>query len=168
VHTDERGKVLFLRLSDCSAADAGSARLPVASGDLDLVVAEAPQTAHAGASDPEFWPASEFSSDTVPSRRDFSERERELLELYERALEAFRKGVGSQAVPIFEGIYRRIEQEFPDEWLLRWNLLESMLKLDVAAGLCDRLKGDLMDLEVRYAHQQPIASGLRYLGLLAS
>jgi hypothetical protein len=42
-----------------------------------------------------------------------------------------------------------------------------LLKLDLGGGLRETLHRELMELEIRFDHREPIASGLRYLGLLA-
>ena len=62
----------------------------------------------------------------------------------------------------FERIHRELRRDFPDEWLLRMNLLECWAKLgrhEHAAPLAYELK----QLEVRHEFQQPIYTGLRYL-----
>ncbi len=54
-------------------------------------------------------------------------------------------------------------REYPDEWLLRWNLLESLLKAGEKGATTRALRAELEELEVRFDYRQPIASGLEYL-----
>jgi len=93
----------------------------------------------------------------VPTR---TSEQQKLRALYERAYAAWRDRAGTQVVEVFAAIHRGLEA-FPDDWLLRWNLLESLIKL----GASDQpdLVEELETLEVRFAHRQPIATGLRSL-----
>ncbi|HEX3595186.1 MAG TPA: hypothetical protein VHU80_08795, partial [Polyangiaceae bacterium] len=56
---------------------------------------------------------------------------------------------------------------FPDEWLLRWNLLESLVKLGERPDLVARLERDLERLELHFERREPIATGLAYVRSLA-
>ena len=125
-------------------------------------------TAHAGASDPAFFPESEPSRVRVPKPRALQERERALLALYERSISAFRERLGGAAVSAFAQVHRELLQSFPDEWLLRWNLLECLCKLAEGGSLSRTLESELLALELKFSHKEPIASGLRYLSLLAA
>jgi phenylalanine-4-hydroxylase len=121
-------------------------------------------TARAGASDPSFYEPTPRSTLKVPKRRTLPEREARLLGIYEQALAAARRG--GSLLAEFERIEALLEESFPDEWLLRWNLLESLLKAGQAGDLLTRLRHELEALEERFERRQPIASGLRYLGSL--
>jgi phenylalanine-4-hydroxylase len=133
-----------------------------------VVCGERVVSARAGAVDPSYWPATEFSKTRVPKPRRFDVRERTLIELYELARGAWHWSLGSAAVPVFEEVYRRLSRDYPEEWLLRWNLLERLTQLSSRSDVVSALRRDLLELEVRYAYEQPIATGLRYLGLLAA
>ncbi|MEP7050733.1 MAG: aromatic amino acid hydroxylase [Pseudomonadota bacterium] len=164
---DAAGNVLSARLADYrfSSVDPGFHEQ-----GAEYVLFAAPDllTAHAGASDPEFFPNVEALSTTVPKPRARGERERALLCLYERSINAFRDHVGSASVQAFEAVHRELQQAFPDEWLLRWNLLECLCKLSEGRGLARTLEHELLALELRFSHREPIASGLRYLARLAA
>ncbi len=121
-------------------------------------------TARAGASDPAFYPPTPRSPLRVPKSRRLPDREAHLLALYERALHAAREG--GSVLAEFDRIEAHLEERFPDEWLLRWNLLESLLKAGHQGELFARLKQELEALEEHYEKRQPIASGLRYLASL--
>jgi hypothetical protein len=66
-------------------------------------------------------------------------------------------------VPLFEKMHQTLEAHFPNEWLLRWNLLESLLKLGYQGKLVPQLEEELERLEIRFDHVEPIATGLSYL-----
>jgi phenylalanine-4-hydroxylase len=164
---DARGRLLTVRFADYrfSSADAGFSEQ---GKEYLLFVAPELTTAHAGASDPSFFPDSEPSLLTVPKPRALHERERALLALYEQAIAAFRDRLGAAAVPGFMQVHRELSRAFPDEWLLRWNLLECLCKLAEGEGLARTLETELLALELKFSHREPIASGLRYLSALAA
>jgi phenylalanine-4-hydroxylase len=109
---------------------------------------------------------SEPSRIRVPPPRWWSLRERRLLALYEQALASFRQARGAQPgaragmVAVFEAIAAELDRAYPEDWLLRWNLLESLAKLSEGASLRQTLERRLEQLEVEYAHREPIATGL--------
>lgn len=118
-------------------------------------------TARAGASDPGYHAVTARSGVKVPKSRVLPEREAALLSLYERALEATRER--ERLVAEFERVSSELDARFPEEWLLRWNLLESLLKARHRGSLALHLRQKLEALEQEYEQRQPIASGLRYL-----
>jgi hypothetical protein len=123
------------------------------------------KTAGAGAVTGFFEPTA--PSDTaIPKPRKFSDEQRELIGLYERALAALRPG-DAGVHDEFSAIAARLDAAFPDEWLLRWNLLESLVKRGEHTALTARLEAELDLLEVRFDHLEPIATGLSYLRSLA-
>lgn len=124
---------------------------------------------HSGAAHPSYYPASSGRRALVPRPRSRSDAERQLLNLYERALEAWRNQ-GRDITGIFSQIHGALQRSFPDEWLLRWNLFESLLRIGAhtqtqndAHALVDTLRSELEALEIRYQHREPIATGLRSL-----
>jgi len=130
-----------------------------------LVFGARVKTAGAGAVAGFFEPTA--PSDTaIPKPRTFSEGQRELIGLYERALAALRGG-DEHIHDEFSAITARLDTAFPDEWLLRWNLLESLVKRGEYTAVTARLEAELDLLEVRFDRLEPIATGLSYLRSLA-
>ncbi len=127
-----------------------------------VVVAPTALGAHAGAPS-DFFPSTELPRTLVPKSRSLPPREGAMLSLYEAAHAALRSSVGSAVLPAFERLHGELERDFKNDWLLRWNLLESLQKLGLGGELADALRSELTKLEVYYEYKQPIASGLRYL-----
>lgn len=151
-----------LLVLDSGRLSAGS-ELEAVMGEGSLVVlAEAAVGAHAGAPS-DFFSPSELPSTLVPKSRSLPPREGAMLSLYETALGALRSTLGADVLPVFERLHRDLERDFPNDWLLRWNLLESLQKLGLRGELAETLRAELTKLEVYYEYRQPIASGLRYL-----
>jgi phenylalanine-4-hydroxylase len=132
-----------------------------------LALGEQVRTAWAGAPDA-FFPDTPASDVSVPKVRTFSEDDLEMIALYDRAITVFRSTFGSAAVAELARILARLDDAFPDEWLLRWNLLESLVKLGERPDLAGRLERDLTRLELRFEHLEPIATGLEYLRSLVN
>ena len=164
---DRSGRLLTARLADyrLSSEHAGFTER-----GAEYLLFAAPEliTAHAGAADPEYFPESEASQVRVPKPYTLQQREQALLSLYDRAIAAFHAHLGSGALPAFSAIHRELSRSFPDEWLLRWNLLECLCKLGEGQQLGQALESELLALELKFAHKEPIASGLRYLSSLAA
>jgi len=161
---DRHERLSHLELSDV--------RLELADRSVELAryrmfAAGEPLTAHAGAVDPSYHGETAFPGVRVPKPRALPEVERELLLLYERAAKAHADGAPAMAEE-FPRVHDALLRNFPDEWLLRWNLLESLLKVKDGGPLGTTLRSELERLEVAFDYRQPIASGLRYLAGLAA
>ena len=99
-------------------------------------------TAHAGAVDATYYADTPFSSERVPAPRDLSGRTRSRLGLFEQAERAHGAGI-RQVENVFPVIHATLQRDFPEEWLLRWNLLESLLKMGVQGELTPSLRAAL-------------------------
>jgi phenylalanine-4-hydroxylase len=159
--TERAGRVVVVQLADCTIQCAGEVLLR-SREPYPLVLAERVITAHAGLP-LGYFPATELPETKIPKRRIFPPSHAQLIELYDQALAALREGMGSQIVHTFERIHDQLEARYPDDWLLRWNLLESLAKLGKGAQLGADLTRELERLELRYAHREPIATGLSYV-----
>ncbi len=162
-HADGRLMLLELgpaRLTLPGAAPRDMARyLLLATGDV--------VTAHAGAVDAHYHADTPLSPVRIPRPRDVPPDERAVLDLYERAEGAHSAGAEAMS-EVFPRVHAALERDFPDEWLLRWNLLESLLRAAPTGTLAQALWAELERLEVALDRRQPIASGLRYLATVRS
>jgi len=135
-------------------------RVPSAS----FVFGGALRGARAGAADPNYYESTEPSSERVPHPRTYPADEARMIELYSRALAAHHAPAPSAMLATFRELHGVLRERYPRDWLLRWNLLESLVKRDVQGDLVDALRRELNALEREFHGEQPIASGLRYLG----
>jgi phenylalanine-4-hydroxylase len=127
-----------------------------------LALGQRVRTAAAGASVGFFTPTA-LSMALVPKPRRFDAAGRERIALYERATTAWRERTSVGVATEFERILGHLDRSFPDEWLLRWNLLESLVKLGERPDLAGRLEADLERLELHFERLEPIATGLGYV-----
>lgn len=128
-----------------------------------LLVAGAVLGARAGAVDPTYYAGSLFPDRLVPEPRHLDAGERALLTLYEQAVELTRDGWGARAAQTLTELHVRLQQDFPNEWLLRWNLLEALTRFAPHHAAREDLTRELTRLERRFAGAEPIALGLRHL-----
>lgn len=158
---EQAGRLELVTLADCRISHRGELLLSTHE-PYPWLPATRVVTAHARP--PEgFYPETERATTQVPRPRQLDAAQRELLVLYDRALAALQTAFGGDAVPELERVHRALCEHYPDEWLLRWNLLESLLKLGQGASSMKQLTRELRQLELRYAHREPIATGLAYL-----
>jgi len=154
------GRLLHLLLEDARLELPG--RAPVTLAEYVLVPTGEFLTAEAGAIDPSFFPETDFPGTRVPKPRELPQSELGLLELYEAAWRAHHEGKSAVA-DVYPLVHQRLGREFPKEWLLRWNLVETLQKLGADPELAATMRRELEALEVIHRYEQPIATGLRYL-----
>jgi hypothetical protein len=158
-------------------------RIFASSDPYPLLLARAVRTAAADAPRG-YHRETEFPDRRVPKPRTYSAAQTELIALQAEARALLRGEFGSQAEARIDALDAVLEARYPDEWLLRWNLLEALYELGLtskrrsvpvaAAGatrharpeqpsLATMLEAQLERMEIRFAHREPIATGLKYL-----
>jgi phenylalanine-4-hydroxylase len=110
----------------------------------------------AGAEDGRYWPEADYPTIRAPSRRAHALPQRGLESLYERAEQRAPEDVAE--------LHDALQRAHPDEWLLRWNLLELLTDRGLDAPRRGQLIAELWRLEERFERKNPIAMGLQYLG----
>ena len=160
----DRGQLFSARFADYQLGGEGAG---FSERGAEYVLFAAPKflTAEPGAHDPAFHPQTHFSTRRVPEARPVSEHEQELRSLYHRhqSVALFGAGREAEALRAYADIHEQLRAAHPKEWLLRWNLLESLGKLGQPNALAGTLHEELSRLEVEFERKEPIASGLRYL-----
>jgi phenylalanine-4-hydroxylase len=154
------GRLMYVDLQDVQLFLPG--REPHSLPEYRLLAAGELRTAHAGAIDPDYYPDLPQTPIVVPKPRVRPERDRSLLDHFDRAQGAHVAGPSAIA-RTFAEIHDVLVRDYPREWLLRWNMLESLLRSGPEGSLARRLRLELEDLEIAFDHREPIASGLRYL-----
>lgn len=158
-YPSERTLLLGLR-----EAHLGDEPLP----ELALFAGGVVQSVRAGAAALGFYPPSRYSALRVPGPRNFGEAERALVALYDETATLFRKTWGSRAERTLAHVLDELARTYPDEWLLRYHLLEALLRTGEHAPVAERLRAELERLEVRYDYREPIALGLRRLAQITA
>ncbi len=170
--TRPEGGLLAVEIADYRVTR-GEQRL--AQGGVTMMVAGTKvATVFAGPADSRYWPDTEFSTKRIPHGKQRLGKERQLLGLYREALalwqtestsgESLAREESREQLPTaFAPIATALERDFPDDWLLRWNLLECLCKQDSGSALAGRLRDQLLAIETRFAKDAPISMGLNYL-----
>lgn len=161
--TDER--VLSLLLLDCVIARGDELLVPSAESYLLLFVR---QVETASPRLPEGYHEATVASPTsVPRPRELTDREHTLEQLHELALAVLHGALGGATPALLaslQSIHEQLARAFPDEWLLRFNVLEALLRLgEGASPLAREIERELDQLELRFLHREPIDTGLRSL-----
>jgi phenylalanine-4-hydroxylase len=145
----------------------GEGTLGTLDGRTISVFADRVVSAYAGGSD-RHSTSTRRPSMRVPKPRTRDAAALEMLSMFERARAAFQEHGGGQAAALVERIVERLDAVYPEEWLLRYELLAGLVQASGASTshsetLQTKLIRDLESLEIRYAHREPIATGLAYL-----
>lgn len=158
---------LIVQLKDCTVSlPNGDIVFQPEWGIYDWALASDVSTCHAGPADLAYWPSSQFSAESYPPQRTLSGKNAALAALYQQAVDAWRQDLPSM-VTQFSQIHTDLCQNHPEEWLLRWNILECLVKADRHA--CDLAQKIIAELSIRAAQEPsdgPLAFGLSYLGLM--
>ena len=167
VQTDESGLLRVITFMDASAKLGDRVLYDPEWGSFDLVAGSEVASCFAGAADPAYYTPTEFAGQKVPRAKDptTAEEEGKVLHLYRAALEWWD---GEDSPALVDG-FRRIDNELtghPDEWLLRWNMLESLRKVDRGEDLQRKIRDDLLEIEKADWDALPITTGLKYLEMV--
>lgn len=167
VIANSEGYLACLTLSNCTMRRGDEVLYKPEWGEFDIAIGEEIGSVYAGPADVTFHPKSEYSHRKVPQPKLANTQYSHLLELYQQALDVWDEGRGDPGVIVQE--FTRIDRElsaYRDAWLLRWNLLEGLKKIDRGVLLASRIKDELLEIESRHYRDAPITMGLRFLGFL--
>jgi phenylalanine-4-hydroxylase len=153
------GGTFSLELLDARVERGGTLR---ALDRFSLLAAGAFVGAEPGACDRAFHPPAEPSSVRVPRPRSLAFAEFGLRRAFAE-VDGVKHGPDAAAESLFSTIERLLARDHPREWLLRFVMLEDLKRRRLASPLVDELQNQLERLEIEYAYEQPIASGLEYL-----
>lgn len=161
---EHRGRLVFLVVSSLEIVDSRGRAFRVRSPST-LPLAAKVRTARAGAPDG-YFPPTRPNPLRVPQPRWFDAEERNLVSLFERAVDAHRTRSGGGLEETFAHVHDELLRRHPDEWLLRWNLLESLVKDRSRSALADTLERELVKVRERSEAGHPIGRGLAYIHAL--
>jgi phenylalanine-4-hydroxylase len=162
-----RGGLALVSLAECRVSRGDTILFRPEWGRYDLAVGETVTAGWAGPADPCYWPETAFSDRCIPIRKQRRPREALLIALYREALALWAEPEAPGVVPGFRRIAGELEKRFPEEWLLRWNLLECLCKLGRGdEPFVRELREQLLEIEARNPREVPISMGLRFLGQL--
>lgn len=163
--TDER--VVAALLHDCEITRGDERLVPRAASYLLLFVQRV-ETASPRLPDG-FYEATVSPLASVPRRRPLTASELTLDQLHERVQAVLKAQPTSAALASLDEIHEQLSRAYPEDWLLRFNVLEALVRLgERACPLARQVERELAQLEVRFLHREPIATGLRSLSEASS
>lgn len=165
--SDETGRLRTFTLTEAHARLGERVLFAPEWGIYDVAVGEDVVSCFAGPADPAYHPPTEFPHAKAPKPKDTQTAAEEgvVLDHYRRALALWENPTSPDLVEGFRAIERDLAGH-PDEWLLRWNLLECLRKVDKDRALQTKLRDDLLEIEKADFDGLPITTGLRYLKMV--
>lgn len=165
--SDETGRLRTFTLTEAHARLGERVLFAPEWGIYDVAVGEDVVSCFAGPADPAYHPPTEFPHAKAPKPKDTQTAAEEgvVLDHYRRALALWENPTSPDLVEGFRAIERDLAGH-PDEWLLRWNLLECLRKVDKDRALQTKLRDDLLEIEKADFDGLPITTGLRYLEMV--
>lgn len=162
--SNETGRLRTFTLTDAHSRLGDRVLFQPEWGIYDVAVGETVTSCFAGPADPDYHPATEFATRTVPRAKDSetAAEEGQVLHLYREALRVWQDPTTQTLVEDFRALDRQLDAH-PDEWLLRWNLLECLRKRGLGEDLQQKFRADLLEIEKTDPDDLPITTGLRYL-----
>ena len=157
------GRVRALALEHCRVQRGGELLFAPDAGRFLLPIGERGTAAVSGPAAPGFFSDTEFPARRLPRSQGHRGDDPQRLDLYRRALRLWEKPEAPDLVSGFEEIEEALAEGFPDNWLLRWNLLESLCKVGRGAELARELRERLLEVEACFPDDAPVSTGLRFL-----
>ncbi len=160
---DDAGRLQLIRFEDATVTRGDERLFEPAWGVYDMAVGEAVWSAFAGPADAEPYAASEYPAILAPLRQPRVHDDALVIDFYREALRLWENPEAPDLVTRFGFLGESLRENFPDDWLLRWNLLECLCKVGRGASVAATLRGELLAIEKRNPDELPISMGLRYL-----
>jgi len=165
VTLNRQGRLALLSFNDCRVFRGETMLFLPEWGTFDMAVGESVLTARAGSVDQAFWPSTRFSEKRVPTAKQYGIGDRELVALFHRCRVVATEGTSADVEKVFREALGQMKRHYPDQWLLSWNLLESLKKLGHTGNLVKEIKNFMLEIENRKPKDVPVTMGLKYLGM---
>jgi phenylalanine-4-hydroxylase len=160
---DDGGRLQLLSFEDATVTHGDDRLFEPSWGTYDMAVGEEVWSAFAGAADDGYYETTEYPAILAPVREPRVEDEALVIDFYREALRLWESPDAPELVARFHFLAESLRESFPDEWLLRWNLLECLCKVGRGEDLAHTLREELLAIEKKRPDDLPIGLGLRYL-----
>ena len=146
--TEREGRRLLLRFHSCTVRHGGSILHGPEQGPFDLACGSRIASVFGNAADRHAYLLATGGDRYEPGvhKTNLTERNRPLNGLYAEVREIRESGRAGRALDRLEEIHGRLEESFPDDWLLRWELLELAVRERLAADWRDAVERRLGEL----------------------
>lgn len=163
--TNDEGHLMLLSFRDCKVTLGDQLLFDPAWGTYDMAIGEMVPTAYSGVADESYWPATEFSGMTSPKKKTYSTKDKSMLKLFQKTTAACQNDNLDKGLQQLNTIGQDLISHYPDQWLLSWNILEHLTRVDRGLTLAAQLKTFMLGIEAKRPKDIPVTMGLKSLGL---
>ncbi|MEH7012229.1 aromatic amino acid hydroxylase [Neobacillus niacini] len=140
----KKGKLLVISFKDCTVSFADQTLFQPDWGTYDLAIGESITSVFAGAADSEQFYADLEEVETNP----LVKRELSLLEQMYRNVRNFRENTDSDMEAVLSEVIEKLTTQFKDDWLLRIEVMELLVKHNLLPDKQILLKKQLEDIKL--------------------
>lgn len=160
---NKNGKNILMTFENCTVTSPDGTRLFQPDwGTFDMAVGERISSVYSGTADKENFNVYPPKSTKTAIKDEFTDKELRLFELY-RAIRKMRESdtVSTQKV---DDIYDIVKSDYPQEWLIRLELLELLMSAGNSVELQNQIRDDLENLK-RHSdvYEDVITAGLEFM-----
>jgi phenylalanine-4-hydroxylase len=142
--TREKGKILLLSFTDCTVTFRDRVLFEPGWGTYDMAVGERIVSAFSGPADPNGF-GLQFP---VPKEKtikiEHTKEARRLHELYKKVRDIRVNGCTAEMV---KDLWDAVNKEYPEEWLLKMEILELTVENNLNSGIAEEIKNQLLRLK---------------------
>lgn len=140
-------KVIVMIFKDCTVTFQGKVLFDPSWGEYDLVLGEKVVSVFGGASDKEAYGEFEdFVAKKVPIKQ-YTDKQQKLFQLYQKVRDLRKRiGANNHIEKTLENILTELNNEHPEDWLLKLEILELSFQLDTKHEWTEEIKRELSDL----------------------
>jgi phenylalanine-4-hydroxylase len=163
----EKGKIVLIGFDNCTVTYQGKTLFRAEWGTYDMAVGEKIVSVFAGAADREAFATGTHKPSTVNARRPVYSAEQERLhQLYQRVRDIREQAPAAKvAERVLADVVREADEAFPDDWLIRLEILEILHERCLLPEKQAHLRGALEALREKDGeHTQLIENGLLLIG----
>lgn len=156
------GKVLLITFNDCTVTYGDDILFKPEWGKYDMAVGTGIVSVYAGAADKDAYQQPSLVPKERTIKAKYSDREMKLHELFQKVRDAREQKQGQDELP---GIWKTLQQDFPDQWLLPLEILEIMRTEGIHESTGDEIESFLTKRKESEENlRKLIDDGLRLLG----
>lgn len=166
--THRDSKLLLIAFTDCTVTYGDKVLFQPEWGTYDMAVGSKVSSVYAGAADKRsFLTGTSKPSELKTERRYYSDEEKRRHGLYQQVRDLREKAAsGEQIESEFQELYKTLQTEYPQDWLIRLEMLELLTLKQIGDDLQQQLRSELESLCLGDEEKgRLISNGLNLVGL---
>ncbi|WP_232463485.1 aromatic amino acid hydroxylase [Tumebacillus avium] len=143
----EKGKIVLIGFDNCTVTYGDTVLFQAEWGTFDMAVGAVITSVYAGAADRAAWASSTFSKSTLNTKRhDVTAEEQKLYDLYQSIRDLRESNAGDKEVQDVTASVASDLEAYPNDWLLRVEILELLAPKALAPELQEKIEAHLNEL----------------------